>query len=481
LGKDSFTSGRIQPATIEECIEVLRDFRRVMAEYGITRADQIRAVATSAIREAENCNAVLDRLYMATQINVEAIEAPEENRLTYLAVQDALKKESKIKIADSLIVDVGGGSTELLLLEGGKISYANNYRLGSLRMRETLETYRAPSDRIRLILEQHIRRVVDQLYRSTPVDKVPSIIAVSGDAQFAASLLSPDSATAKVSRLDVKTFTTLADKIVPIPVDELVRTHRIPYQDAETLGPALLAYELVARAFNAKEIIVPKCSLRDGLLKEVVERGTWTRQFAEQAIHSAMQLGAKCDFDEKHGGHVADLSVKLFRELQAEHQLDPRYELHLRIAGLVHEVGLFISDRRHHKHSMYIIMNSDLFGLSRKDISLIALVARYHRRAMPRPYHVEFQALSREHRIVVVKLASILRVADALERNHMQLVRNLSFSRDKGQFIITVRGVPDITLERLALKEKGNMFEEIYGLKPVLRRGRPTKELMREG
>jgi exopolyphosphatase/guanosine-5'-triphosphate,3'-diphosphate pyrophosphatase len=478
LGKDSFTTGRIQSATIEECIEVLRDFRRIMAQYGITREDQIRAVATSAIREAENCNAVLDRFYMSTQINVEAIEGAEENRLTYLAVQDVLEKEPKIKITDTIIVDVGGGSTELLLLQEGKVSFANNYLLGSLRMRETLETYRAPAERIRTILEQHIRRTVDQLYRSTPVDKVPSLIAVSGDAQFAASLLSPGWAEGRLSRMDVKTFTGLADKLVPVPVDEIVRQYKIPFQEAETIGPALLAYALVARAFKVREIIVPKCSLRDGLLREVAQRGSWTREFAEQAIHSAMQLGQKCNYDEKHASQVAELSLKFFRELQPEHQLDQRFELLLHIAALLHEVGLFISDRKHHKHSMYIILNSDLFGLSRKDIGLIAVVARYHRRSTPRAYHVEFQALPRDSRIIVVKLAAILRVADALDRNHMQTVRDISFSREKGQFIITVQGATDLTLERLAMKEKGDMFHEIYGLTPVLRSARPTKEVM---
>ena len=123
---------------------------------------------------------------------------------------------------------------------------------------------------------------------------------------------------------------------------------------------------------------------------------------------------------------------------------------------------------------MYLILNSDLFGLNRKDITLIALVARYHRRATPRPYHEEFQALDREGRIAVVKMAAILRVADALERSHLTQLRDLSFTRDKHQFVITVHGAHDLTLERLALKEKGNMFEETFGMPVVLRATRTT-------
>ena len=120
--------------------------------------------------------------------------------------------------------------------------------------------------------------------------------------------------------------------------------------------------------------------------------------------------------------------MKLFRELQSEHGLDARFELLLRIAGILHEVGSFISDRSHHKHSMYIILNSDLFGLSRKDIALIALVARYHRRASPRAYHLEYNSLDRESRLVVSKLAAILRLADALDCKHTQQVRQLTIA-----------------------------------------------------
>src|SRR5271170_8070220 len=481
LGKDTFSTGRIQPSTIEDCIKVLLGFRRVMAEYGVTRDDQIRAVATSAVREAENRYAFVDRLYMSTQINVEVIEGTEENRLTYIAVQDVLKQGGLLEGADAIIVDVGGGSTELMLIQKGSVTFANSYRLGSLRMRETLETFRAPAERVRTILDQHINRMVDQVHRNVPVDKVRYMVAISGDAQFAASLLSPNWADVRISSVNVKTFSALTEQLVPMPVDELVRKYRIPYQEAETVGPALLAYWHLAHVFHVKQILVPKSSLREGLLKEMAAGGTWTEGFSEQAIQSALALGKTYAFDEKHSQRVAELSVRLFHELQPEHRLDKRFELLLKIAALLHEVGMFIGDRSHHKHSMYIIMNSELFGLTRKDISLIALVARYHRRATPRPYHEEYTTLDRDSRIAVAKMAAILRVADALDRDHMQQKRALTFSREPGQFIISINDAVDLTLERLALKEKGNLFEEVFGMKAVVRTADTTKGLVADG
>ena len=161
--------------------------------------------------------------------------------------------------------------------------------------------------------------------------------------------------------------------------------------------------------------------------------------------------------------------------------MDERYELLLRIAGLLHEVGVFISDRGHHKHSMYIILNSDLFGLTRKEITLIALVARYHRRAMPRAYHTEYTSLDRDDRLAVAKLAAMLRLADCLDRKHLQDLKNVTFSREKDRFVITVNDVPDLALEQLALRDKANMFEQIFGAKVALRTAVSADEAITHG
>jgi exopolyphosphatase/guanosine-5'-triphosphate,3'-diphosphate pyrophosphatase len=469
LGKDTFTKGRILQSTLEECVKILKGYRRVMQEYGVTEASLVRAVATSAVREAANRETFLDRVYMATGINVEAIDEAEETRLTYLSIQNLLPLESSLQKGDALVVEVGGGDTELLLLRDARVSYSNTFRLGTLRMRETLDTQHAPAQRTLATYTRHIQLAVDQIKRSVPVSRTPMLIAPSGDARFAATHLLPDWQQQPAARLEVKNFAAFAKKIATTSHDELVRKYRVTYQEAETVGPALLAYAQLAREFGVEQILVPKSSLRQGLLQELASGGLWTKAFTEQVVHSAIALGAKYAFDERHGRQAADLCLQFFRELQPEHMLSPRHELLLHVAGLVHEIGLFVNNRSHHKHSMYLIMNSDLFGLSHHDMLMIAMVARYHRRATPQPYHEGFSTLDRDDRLAVSKMAAILRVADALDRNHMQQVRDLRFTREGGDFVVWVRDVEDLTLERLALKEKGSMFEEIYGLKVVFR------------
>ncbi|HEY8240652.1 MAG TPA: exopolyphosphatase, partial [Kiritimatiellia bacterium] len=469
LGKDTFTKGRIQQSTIEEVVDVLKGYRRVMEEYGVTEQGQIRAVATSSVREAANRDTFLDRVYMATRINIEAIEEAEETRLTYLSVQDILHRDPTLQKGDVLVIEVGGGDTELLMIQDGYVNFSNTYRLGALRMRQQLDLHNAPPERTAAILGRQVQLTVDQLKRSVPVERATSLIAISGDARFAAAQIGTKAKDQELARVDVKALASFAKKIASAPIDNLVRDYRITYQEAETLGPSLLAYAQIAKVFDVESVLVPKSNMRRGLLHEVALGGAWNKEFVEQVVHSATALGAKYAFDERHGRQVADLSLRLFRELQSEHLLPPRYDTILHVAALVHEIGLFVSNRSHHKHSMYLIMNSEIFGLSRHDTLLISLVARYHRRAMPQTYHEGYATLSRDDRLAVSKMAAILRVADALDRNHMQQVRDLAFAREKGQFTITVRDVEDLTLERVALREKASMFEEVYGMKVVLR------------
>jgi exopolyphosphatase/guanosine-5'-triphosphate,3'-diphosphate pyrophosphatase len=472
LGKDTFTKGRIDQATIGQCVSILKGFRSAMQEYGITETGQVLAVATSSVREAANADSFRDRVYVATGINLKIIDEAEQNRLTFLAARTVFEAMPDLARSDVLLAEVGGGSTELFLLRGGEVSFSNSYQLGTLRMRESLETYLTPTERVRRILGQHIGRTAETIKRDVPPVTSPVLVAMSGDAQFAAARLSADWAEAPLLSIDFKAFSAFADKVIPVPAEKLVSRYKLTYEEAETIGPGLFAYVILGRTFKVETVVIPKATFRDGLLREIAVESSWTEAFSEEVVRQAVALGRKYGFDEGHARNVSGLSVHLFKALEREFHLDPRHGLLLRVAALLHEIGGFISNRSHHKHSMYIIQHSSLFGLSREDLAKVALIARYHRRALPSLNHPEYAALDRDRRLTVSKMAALLRVADALDRNHLQQVRDPVVDLKKGELVITVDGVEDLTLERLALKEKGPLFEEVYGLKVVLREGR---------
>ena len=471
LGRDTFAEGRIEPRTVEECVGILQGFRTKLNEYGLVHDNQIRAVATSAVREADNRDQFLDRIFVATNIVVEPIEEPEVHRLTYMALHQSLEQEPSLKQGDVLVVEVGGGGTKVLLIQDGRVTCSDTFRLGSLRVREALDTSNTSEAHTREVIDQQIQRTVEQIRQTVPVSRIPCLIAVIGD--FPVSILSlipgvREHANDQSVKVSLRRLAR-ADRIMSLPIDELVRKYNVSYPDAEAAGPALLSYLRVARAFRVQDVILLKTDLRQGLLLNEAARGTWTERFADQVMHSALALGAKYAFDAQHATHVADLAVRLFRELKDEHHLDQRYEILLRAAALLHEIGTFVSSRSHHKHSMYLIANSELFGLTTRETLLIALVARYHRRAQPLPTHEGYATLDRPGRIIVAKLAAILRVADALDRVHAQRIREIRFARDKDQLVILTDTVDDVTLEALALEQKGDMFASVYGMRVVLR------------
>jgi exopolyphosphatase/guanosine-5'-triphosphate,3'-diphosphate pyrophosphatase len=341
-----------------------------------------------------------------------------------------------------------------------------------LRLRETLEALRAPTLKVRNIMETHIHRTVAEIAEHVSRDGPIELIAMGGDVRFAVRQLQPEWDGRSLARLPLKSLEDFTNKVLGQSEDRLVRKFRLSYPEAETLGPALLAYVLLAKELQLSSVLVTNVNLRDGLLSEMASSDAWSKEFSKQIIRSAIDLGRKFEFDEQHATHVAQLCATLFHQLREEHQLAPRYEVVLQVAALLHEIGLFVSNRSYHKHSLYLIRNSELFGLGKKDLLLAALVARYHRRASPQPTHEGYATLDRDERVAVSKMAAILRIADALDESRSQRIHQIQVELEADQLVISVPLVEDLSLETLALKQNGQMFEETFGTPVLLRMAR---------
>ncbi len=467
LGKDTFTTGNISRRTIEECVRVLRSYRALLEEYQITSPNQIRVVATSAVREARNRLAFLDRIYIATGLVVEPLDEAEVNRITYMGIKPQLSQDPELAGARVLVTEVGGGSTELLMVRGGDVVFAATYRLGSLRLRKSIENPHTSSRRMRELMETHIRRVVHQVRKQVGgllQGESVELVALGGDVRFAASRLVENLGAHNLVRLPVDPLDSFVQEILSLSDEEIVHKFHIAFPEAETAGPALLAYLHLAKAFERPYVLVSSVNLRDGLLQEMAAGPDWWREFNEQIIRSALDLGRRYNFDEPHARHVAHLSRMLFQQLRSLHKLGPRHELILYVAALLHEIGLFVNVRSHHKHALYLIRNSELFGLSRTDLLLVALTARYHRRASPQPTHEDYAALSRQDRVAVTCLASLLRVAIALDESRSQRIREVHCELENNTVMIYAAGAENLAIEQFALRQNASLFEETFGM-----------------
>ncbi len=473
LGADTFTTGRIAPETTAACVQILRDFRHSAEEYAgdSGKAVVIRAVGTSALREAENREAFLDRVYIATGIALEPIEESEVHRLTYMALYRLLGAEPFMRRGDVLVAEVGGGGTKLLLIQDGFVTCSETFHLGSLRVREALETDDESDAHTDEALTRQIGRTLNQIRQIVPVKRVPHLVAVMGDlpAALIGALLPGKTGEKQFKHtMDVADFGK-ARAVAGLSESRLMRDYGLSTQEATAAGPALTTYLSLAKAFRVKTVTLARIDLRLGLLFNEVSLGAWSPHFTEQVLRSALLLGAKYAFDREHALHVADLAVRIFRELVDDFRLEARHEVLLRTAAILHDIGTFVSSRSHHKHSAYLIASSELFGLTTRETALIALIARYHRRSPPAASHPEFARMDRPQRALVLQLAAILRAADALDRSHSQRIRIAGFIKSADELAMGVEDVGDLSLERVALEAKGDLFATVFGLRVTLR------------
>jgi exopolyphosphatase/guanosine-5'-triphosphate,3'-diphosphate pyrophosphatase len=464
LGQDTFRRGRLGAQSMRAAVAVLRDYRTLLDLYKVER---VRAVTTSAVREAVNADNFLDRIFMATGLNVEVIATSEESRLTVSAVHQALGDALGIGHGATLIVDVGGGSTLLTLLDNGEVTNSLALRLGSIRLQEMLSTSEEPPQRSAELLHHYIGSVVTSAQRSVSLQGIRSFVAVGGDARFAAREAGHPTASTELYTVSQDDFDKLVRRCVRHTPEELAKRFGLPFAEAETLNPALLVYQYLLHLTDTEQMLVSRVSMRDGLVLELARSVTGEEDPAmlEGIIHSAMALAEKYKVDFEHSQIVADLAVRLFDELHADHGLGARQRLLLRVAALLHEVGGYVSNLAHHKHSYYLINNSEIFGLNRTEVQIVAHIARYHRRSVPKLTHLDYMALPREARVTINKLAAILRVADALARGHIKQPNVLSFERQGDEFVVHVSSQIDFMLEQRALAAKGDMFEDVYGMR----------------
>jgi exopolyphosphatase/guanosine-5'-triphosphate,3'-diphosphate pyrophosphatase len=469
LGKDTFTKGKIEKTTIEQCVKTLRGFGKLLQEYGVTGSDRVRAVATAAVREAVNREEFVERMHIGSGIVVDIIDAADAARLNYLGIQPFLGKDLLLKRSHVLIAEIGGGSTEVCFLKREGTAFIQAYRLGSLRLREMLEAFNVPSVSQTGLMESDIMRIVSQIKQRVSTERPLTFIALGGDVRFAASQILPQWDSVNPVSLPVAALEGFTAKVTGLSVQKLAHKYYLPYMDAETAGPALLFYLKLAKALHLRRIIVAGVSMRHGLFMEMGKNDVWTEELKDIIVRSALSIAAKYQTDIAHVKHVQRLCMEVFDALASEHKLGARHKFLLTVSALLHDIGLFVNTQNHHKHSQYLIENCELFGLNRSDLGTVALIARYHRRTAPRSTHAAFAQLGREDRTIVSKLAAILRVADAMDHSHSQRIARTSYAVDDARFVISVSGIDDVSIEQVALKNKGSMFEDVFGMQPVVR------------
>ncbi len=467
LGAEVFTTGKLAPASIGQACAALREFRIAM---DTAKVDAYRATATSAVREASNGASLVERALRETGIELEIIEGVEEARLIQLAVVRQLALYDR----RALLIDVGGGSTELTLLDRGQSAFSMSLPLGTVRLLETvLKGVRVlGKEQARLLGEMVDRALVEAAPHIAKAD-FELVIGTGGNIDTLADLCPLKSAQGSTRAIDVAQLRGLFTRLCTMTPSERKDTYGLRPDRADTIVPAASILLRFAELFKATSITAPGVGLKDGILEELVDKHfhVWdTVREAQSVIDACVRLGRRYHFDEAHGRLVAKLAGLLFDDLQAVHQFGERDRLLMRAAAILHDVGDFVRYDGHHKHSYYVIQHSDIMGLSAGERAIVANIARYHRKSIPDPSHPNFRELDKDARGKVRGLAAILRIADALDREHrgkVDAVRSV-VDQTKGRLLLFVTGDPERELEEWTVNAKSELLRDVFDLEPVI-------------
>jgi exopolyphosphatase/guanosine-5'-triphosphate,3'-diphosphate pyrophosphatase len=482
LGREVFVTGRLSSAAIAEATAALRGFREAMDLAGVT---SYRAVATSAVREASNGAVLVERARREAGIEIETIEGVEEARLVQLAVSRRMTLGGR-----TLLVDVGGGSTELCLLERGRNVFSISLALGTVRM---LETYLAPSSStsaqrglhgnsagalgrraFRVMCEGVDRALAEALPR---LGRVERIVGTGGNMDALAALSKAEQGVA-----DVPTMRALLIRMSAMTPAVRARTFGLRPDRADTIVPAAAIFVRLAESLRIATVLAPGVGVKDGVLAELALRHfrIWDAAGHDESVLDACRrLGRRYQWDEAHADRVASFAGRLFDDLTPLHRYGRRERLLLSAAALLHDIGDFVRYDAHHKHSQYIIENSDIMGLSAEEHAIVANLARYHRKSTPQMAHATFAALGKSARAKVRALSAILRIADALDREHRGKVERVRARIQDKAVVLSIHGSAGRELEEWTVLAKAGPFRDVFGLEVVLStpKRRARKEL----
>lgn len=467
--RDIFRTGGVGRSTMEQAATILRDYMATIREYGIPPA-RVRLYTTNILSEANNPEVFLNRLQVVTGCDVRLLDEGEMTRLIYLAAVRMLKQNPALAEGLTLISHIGPGNTRALYFKKGRIAAYTSYRLGIFRAREAVAAMEETDNPRKLAhLEEQIKGVVDHLAQDFSGIKIEHHVAIGAEIQsIAPHIVAEKHGACTVQERQLSAFT---EKIALLTPDQLVRQLHLHYTGSEGIVPALQSNLALARRFGDDLIHVPARDFHLDLMVDLLSESAISATFQEEIISSAQDLAKKYKTDHGHAEHVAHFAQQIFRELRHLHGLEAKHELLLRVAAILHEVGMFVNAREHHKHSMYLILNTELFGISTEDRIIVALLARYHRRYNPESNHPHFSELSREERMIVFKLAAILRIADSLDRSHSQRIKTIHLRPQGNRLLIQTPGVDDTTIEQLAVNSKCDLFREIFGFEVLLTKG----------
>ncbi|HEY7684733.1 MAG TPA: Ppx/GppA phosphatase family protein [Gemmatimonadales bacterium] len=476
LGQDLFTRGRLSAESMERSIATLVKMKAIADGYEVA---ELRAVATSGVREAANGRAFCREVRKRCGLSIEVISPEEEAQL---ALRSALR-HFDLAGRSVAVVDLGGGSMEVVLTAGSVVDQMHTLPLGAVRLTAEYGGDEPLRRRRWRRLRRAIDRVLDTHIGKTPPFYTEIMIGSGGTFTNLAGMLKVERDGSEknlqgyaVSPAEV---VHLMHRLRATPLDVRRQTAGLNPQRADIIVAGAAAIARLAKRLGTQQILVNPGGLRDGLLLSMIaertvgEAGDPGRP--KDRLESVRVFARKCRSSERHCEQVARLAGEIFDGLRTPFELSPEGRDLLIAAALLHDVGYLINHAKHHKHAYHLILSAELQGYTPREVELIANIARYHRRAFPKKRHSNLARLARADRQLVRALSAILRIADGLDRTHTQRVTAVGVETGRGRARLVLAAASDPQVELWDAERKAGLFAKVFGAVPAFAWGRPVR------
>jgi exopolyphosphatase / guanosine-5'-triphosphate,3'-diphosphate pyrophosphatase len=473
LGEGEFIEQHLQAEAMQRAILVAARFVEMAHANG---AKEIIAVATSATREAENRDEFLHHLHRDAHLDVRVISGREEARLIYLGVASGIHLGDK----NALFIDIGGGSTEIIVGGQEQYTHLDSLKLGSIRLTSLFflpdEAGPVAAERYALI-KQYVRNAAVRTVQQIKPIPVALTFGSSGTIENLGDIAAFKFFKRRRQRDDVFSYGQLKQVIellCALPLEERRQVPGITPARADIIIGGAAIIETLMAELGIHELQISERGLRDGLLIDYLSRGEPSGVYKGMSVRtrSVLQLARACGVNEPHAQNVQRLALELFdssRQMRLHHFGQKERQL-LEYSALIHDVGIFLSYSNHHQHSYYLIRNADLLGFDQEEIAIMANAALFHRKAMPnKKKHPEYAALDKYSQRVVTLFALLLRIAESLDRSHSGIVSHVRLrSGNQDEIILEVHAVQDCELELWGAQSYSQDFEKVFMRKMVV-------------
>jgi exopolyphosphatase/guanosine-5'-triphosphate,3'-diphosphate pyrophosphatase len=460
LGQDAFTSRQFSEPTMQMAVDAFIRFRQVADLFEV---HQMRSVATSAMRESINSYLLIDRIHRETGFSVEIITGEEEAHLVHLAVRHVVDLRNKI----ALLIDIGGGSVEVVLSDGENIIFSQSFDMGTVRLLSKLDGQNEQRLPLSSLLREYAATAHRYIDREIGDYKIQICAGTGGNLEEMGKLRKRLFNKSRSDMITTEDMLHLIELLEAMSVEERIQKLGLNPDRADVLLPAVIVLEMISREAGIKEVLIPGVGLKDGVMLEMAPLALGPRLPRRvQVMASVEQMGRKYAYDAEHAANTSRLAARIFDQSLSLHHLTENERLLLEAAAMLHDIGHFINTIDHDQHGYYLLMHHPLIGLTSSEQEIVANLVYYHRKQIPAAADENIAALPQKDRVIITKLCAILRLADALDTSHLGRIQDVILEHDQGDhWQLNLVTESEAMLERWGFSKRKSLFQDVYGVK----------------